>query len=515
MTTGVVAAGHRVTAEAAVEVLRAGGNAFDGAVAALAAACVAEPVLASLGGGGFLLAMTSRGERTLYDFFCQTPGRVRPEDELDFHPVMVDFSAAQQEFHTGFGAVATPGMVAGMFAVNRELGRMPMRELLEPAMALARDGVPVEPGQAFIAEAVSPILLFSESARAIFESGREAGKVLQTGEVLRLPALADCLDALGREGERLFYEGEIAGMIEATAQERGGSINRADLMAYRVERRRPLEVEFLGARILSNPAPSSGGPLIAFALALAEPLLSGVGPDDRWLFDLVHIMARSNDARRATGFDQGADDERVARLLAAEHLAEHRRAIAGRALKTGGTTHLNVIDGEGNVAAFTVSNGEGCGHVLGAAGFMLNNMLGEEDINPQGFFNWRPDSRISSMMAPTVVEYPDRRRLALGSGGSNRIRTAILQVLCNMLGFDRPLAEAIEAPRLHFERGQLNMEDGFRTEELESLREDFPEAKIWPGQNFFFGGVHGAVISANGDMDGAGDPRRGGVAIRL
>ncbi len=510
---GIVAAGHEATADAAVEILRAGGNAFDAVVAALAAACVVEPVLASLGGGGFALAVDGRGNAKLFDFFAQTPGRVRPTDELDFQPVMADFGTVQQEFHTGFGAAATPGMVAGLFRLQRDLGRLPMRELVAPATALAREGVPVAPNQAFIKRAVAPILLFSDSAKTTFESLQKPGETLQESELLRLPALADCLESLAIEGERLFYEGEIATMIERMAVERGGSVTREDLAAYSVVLRSPLRRRFAEYEILGNPAPSSGGPLITFALALAEDVLAGdTAPNPLWFATLANIMARTNDARRSTGLDLGCDNDRVTALLAEPHLAAHRRAIAGRALKTGGTTHVSVIDADGNAVAATVSNGEGCGHVLPDAGFMLNNMLGEEDINPQGFFNWQPNTRISSMMAPTVVNRGREWRLALGSGGSNRIRTAILQVLCNILGFGQSVNDAIEAPRLHYERGVLNVEAGFSEDIVNALTVEFDKNEFWPDRNFFFGGVHGTLIDTKRGMTGAGDPRRGGVA---
>ncbi len=515
---GIVAAGHPATAEAAADVLRAGGNAYDAAVAGLWAACVAEPILASLGGGGFLLAQTARGDATLYDFFAQTPGRVRPADELDFRPVMVDFGAVQQEFHTGLGAIATPGMVAGLFNVNVALGKLPMRRLLEPAIALARDGVLVNETQAYVAQAVSPIALYTPSAKAVFESAVKPGETVQVGEVMRLLELGNCLEILGYEGPRLFYDGEIAAAIENQAAGHGGSLRRTDLEAYRVIERRPLTHRFGSHEILGNPAPSSGGPLIAFALALLEDAIIGAEwSNARWFDHLAQAMARTNEARRATGLDHDVDDQRVSALLRADHIAAHRKAIEGRALKIGGTTHISVIDAAGNAAAATVSNGEGCGHMVPGAGFMANNMLGEEDINPRGFFNWQPDQRISSMMAPTLVNRGNDWRLALGSGGSNRIRTAILQVLCNVLGFSMPLNEAVEAPRLHYERGRLNVEDGFPDSVVAPLQAGYDDCKIWPERNFFFGGVHGAQISgtgsASGDLVGAGDPRRGGVVV--
>jgi gamma-glutamyltranspeptidase/glutathione hydrolase len=452
---GAIAAGGAETAAAAAEMLADGGNAFDAVLAALCVTPVSEPVLASLMGGGFLLARPADGEPVLYDFFCQTPRAKRPAGDLEFYPVDVDFGTTTQEFHIGLGAAATPGVVAGLFAAHGDLGRLPMGRVVEPAVRLARRGAPVSPVQAHILDIVEPIYVATGSARALFESGREPGRVLREGETYRPAAMGDALEALAREGRDLFYRGEIAAEIAGACAGRG-ALTMADLEHYEVIRRRPLARDWRGARMLTNPPPSSGGPLIAFALAMLEDVPCPVqGPQDTdWLMRLADAMAVTNAARTGCGLDEDCDEAKVAELLSDPLVAEYRAAMAGRALKQGGTTHVSVIDADGNAAALSLSNGEGCGHVL-PCGIMPNNMLGEEDINPRGFHEWTPDTRISSMMAPTVVERGAGRLIALGSGGSNRIRTAILQVLLNILGFDMGLRAAVEAPRIHFERGLL------------------------------------------------------------
>jgi gamma-glutamyltranspeptidase/glutathione hydrolase len=147
---------------------------------------------------------------------------------------------------------------------------------------------------------------------------------------------------------------------------------------------------------------------------------------------------------------------------------------------------------------------------------MLNNMLGEEDINLGGFHRWPTDRRLASMMAPTVVRFADGRLAVAGSGGSNRIRTAILQVLSNLIDFGMPVERAVDLPRIHYERGLLNIEGGYRQREIDRLIAEFPEHRLWPGRNLFFGGVHAALADpAAGRFGGAGDPRRDGVAVVL
>jgi gamma-glutamyltranspeptidase/glutathione hydrolase len=162
-----IAAGHQATAAAALTVMEQGGSAFDGALAGMAAACVAEPVLATFGGGGFLLARPADGEARLYDFFVSTPRQRRPEEEIDFYPVECDFGTAKQVFHIGLGSIATPGAVAGLFAVHEDLGRLPMTVILEPAVRLARDGLTRRPIDRQIDAVVQPILEAHPELRAL------------------------------------------------------------------------------------------------------------------------------------------------------------------------------------------------------------------------------------------------------------------------------------------------------------------------------------------------------------
>jgi len=176
-----------------------------------------------------------------------------------------------------------------------------------------------------------------------------------------------------------------------------------------------------------------------------------------------------------------------------------------------GTTHVSVIDGQGNAAAISMSNGEGNGFIVGNFGFMLNNMLGEEDLASGNLEAWREGTRLSSMMAPTIMLEPDGTITALGTGGSNRIRSAILQVAANLLDRGMSLEEAVEAPRLHVERdGTVSFEPGLPDEASSAFCKLGEKAHAWPDRNLFFGGVHAARRRGDGNMEGAGDPRRGG-----
>ena len=213
-----------------------------------------------------------------------------------------------------------------------------------------------------------------------------------------------------------------------------------------------------------------------------------------------------NEAREAHGTE-------LARRLAAGELSRELGEARRHAPAYRGTTHVSVIDAEGNAAAVSLSNGEGNGVIVGAFGFMLNNMLGEEDLVAGGLDAWRPGTRLSSMMAPTIILEPDGTITALGTGGSNRIRSAILQVAVNLLDHAMGLDEAVAAPRLHVERdGTLSFEPGFTEDAETAFRAKGEKAHAWPAPNLFFGGVHAARREAKGGLDGAGDPRRGGLS---
>ena len=503
---GVIAAGHPKTAEAASLVMEAGGNAFDGAVAALCAACVAEPVLASLGGGGFLLAKTTSSAPLLYDFFAQTPASKRPEAETDLYPILVDFGDATQEFRIGMGAIATPGTIAGLFAVHRDLCRLPLRDLLTPAIDYAHDGLTLNQFQHRIATFVEPILRTSEDSFAAHASALDAGKLAAAGERVRQPQLSATLEALAEGGPGLFYDGDWGARLVRDCQHKGGHLRAVDLRAYRVIKRQPLSGLYRGQRIFTNPPPALGGPLMLFALRLlAETDLAACQRGDtRHLHALATAMRLTQRMRREG--EEGTDP-------AQDPLAAELQEIMRReAIFRRGTTQISIADGEGNLASLTLSNGEGTGYVLPGTGIMLNNMLGEEDINPQGFHNWPRDRRISSMMTPTLLEAPPGAWVATGSSGSNRIRSAVLQVLCNLVDFQLPLEAAVAAPRIHYEGDLLNLEPPVAARTLAELEKHWPRVRLWNGASVFFGGAHSISLGPGGKLEGAGDPRRGGVA---
>ncbi len=510
---GIVASGHPETSRAAARVIEAGGNAFDGALAALAAACVAEPMLASLGGGGFLMARPADERARVYDFFVQTPRNVATGRELDFYPILADFGTATQEFHIGMGSIAVPGVVAGMFEIHARHCRLPLKEILRPAVELARQGVAMNAFQHSISHILIPILRATPDAMRLVASAEQPGQVAAPGEIVTHPDLANVLEAVASEGSDLFYRGELAERLVRDCQERGGLLVREDLEEYRVRARDPVRFACHGAEFYFNSLPSPSGCLIAFALGLLDDQDLAHQPwgHERHCSSLVLAMRAAGRLRNETRADTELDEDRIRAILAPGHIDQWRSMMHEHPLATRGTTHISVADAEGNLASLTVSNGEGCAYVLPGTGIMLNNMLGEEDLNPGGFHQWRPNRRMASMMCPSVASLPDGGWVALGSGGSNRIRSAVLQVLINLFEFRMPLADAVAAPRLHLEGEHLSIEAGFPQSTVTALGEAWPDHRVWPGANLFFGGVHAVERLVDGSFQGAGDPRRGGA----
>jgi len=499
MAKGVAAAGHPVTARAATEVMAEGGNAFDAACAAMLTACVCEPVLASPGGGGFLMAQSADGMAALYDFFAHTPRQKRKPGEIEFKAIQADFGPATQEFHIGVGASATPGFVPGLFAVHGDLGRLPMSKVAAPAIRAAREGIRIEAIHAYIYTVVAPILQATQPSRELFAP---KGTPPEPGDVHANPDLAGTFEALAAEGPDYFVDGDAGQAIIAQSRQHGGHLTVEDLRGYHVARRRPLLWTHRGHRLSLNPAPAASGPLIALALAFAEAETPSPDP-----VTIARTMERVNAARPELLKSLMED-------VAPDVIAAQIASLAGHAPAYRGTTHISVIDGEGNAAGVSISNGEGNGHIVEGCGFMLNNMLGEEDLHPGGFHAWIPDTRLSSMMAPTIITAPDGGLTALGTGGSNRIRSAIFQVALGLIDRGMAIDEAVAAPRLHVEKcGTVSFEDLLEPEARKALLHAFPQAQPWPQRNLFFGGVHVAARRPDGLLQGAGDPRRGGVSL--
>ncbi len=512
---GKVAAGHKETAKAAWIILQEGGNAFDAALAAILAACVTESASISIGGGGFLLAHHSNGQQRLYDFFTQTPQQKRTDNLLDFFPAEIHFKDNSQIFHIGLASAATPGIIAGLYEIHSELGSIPFKVIAEPAIELAKKGVVIDPFQEILLQLVSPIIYESiEGKKFFFEE--ESEQLKKKGERIHIEGLADTLYVLANEGPREFYEGEIAARICKDSEELGGHLTLQDFKEYQVIRRKPLMLSYRDFQFVTNPPPSAGGILIGFCLALLEsfdPQKMKWGSGE--YIELLSKVMRMMNVSRSKSLDEYLHYPNIVQhFLQKEHLSSYLQSINKKADKLGSTTHISVMDKDGNAASTTISSGAGNSYYVPKMGIMMNNMLGEADLNPRGFHQWTPNQRMSSMMAPSMLLKDRKARLVLGSSGSNRIRSAILQSILNWTDFQMLLEEAIQRPRLHLEGLQLNIEEGFDEELLSNLQlpRDWQKV-IWTEKSMFFGGINAIAADVKGNLRGFGDERRFGVVM--
>lgn len=480
---GIVAAGHPVSAEAGAAVLREGGNAVDAAVAACLASWTAEPLLTGPGAGGYLMVAGGGWEPTLLDFFVAAPS---DGERAPLVPVDVSFGDAVQVFHVGAASVGVPGTPSGLEEAVARWGSWGLGDLAAPAAALARAGVPLNEAQAYIFEILEGILRSTDEAAAEFTRD---GRALRAGETFRSGALAETIERFGADGAEPFMRGDLAEAIVASVARGGGTLTRDDLAAYRPVAREPAAVAYRGRQVLTNPPPSAGGTLLALALGH----LDASGPPTPSA--LVEAMRVAHVARTPE-FDAGlAEPGFLERFLSAQ---------------LGSTTHISVIDADGRACAVTCTNGEGSGLVVPGTGIHLNNVMGEEDLNPLGFFTAPAGRRMPSMMAPTVVVGEDGVvELVLGSAGSNRIRSAILQVIVGVTDHALDARAAVEAPRLHLEGETVYAEPGI---DLSSLPGRYVPASF-RSRNLFFGGAQAVERDrSTGRLSGAGDPRRGGAA---
>lgn len=487
--------------------LREGGNAVDAAVAGLFATWACEPLLTGPSGGGYLMVAGGEVTPTVLDGFCAAPGLGGGPATADLVAADCDFGDTRQVFHMGAASVAAFGVAGMIEEASRRWGSLPLADLAEPGAAIAAAGVELNAIQAYVAQILEPILTANAEVRALWIRD---GRLLSTGDRFLAPGLADTIRRLGREGADPLRTGDLARGCVELVQSQGGALTHRDLAEHAPLAHDPLAVPYRDRVVLTTPPSSAGGALLAVALhALAEQDGAPTAQQMVAAMDLAQAVRTPTFARELTrpGFAH--------EVLAAA--GGGRAALeAFLARQPGSTTHLAVIDASGLACSVTCSNGECSGLVLPETGIHLNNVMGEEDLNPLGFGAFPAGRRMPSMMTPAAVLGPDGRlQTALGSAGSNRIRSALLRTIVGLVDEGLSLPEAVDAPRLHAESGTVYVEPGVDTTDLRA-----PELPGGPARelvefrerNLFFGGVQAVGIDpATGAFTAAGDPRRGGA----
>lgn len=526
---GMVASSEPQASEAGVEILRAGGNAVDAAVAVGFALAVTYPAAGNIGGGGFMLIRLASGEAVVVDYREEAPAAASPTMYLDARGELVPESST-----VGARAVGVPGTVAGLALAEQKYGKLGLARVLEPAIRLARRGFPVSYSLSQSFSSGRQLLSKFEESRRIFLRG---DRFYAPGETFKQPDLARTLQEIAQRGPDAFYRGRVAEAIVRAMRKYDGLITLADLAQYQAKIRQPLRGHFRGYEILTVPPPSSGGVLLIEMLNVLEPVDLGPPNSYQSIHLIAETMRRAYADRAAYLGDADFVSVPVAGLTSPQYAARLRGEIlqakaeapvrpgSPQLFESSQTTHYSVVDAEGNAVAntYTLNGGYGSGITVEGAGFLLNNEMDDFAAKPgapnmsglvQGEANAiAPRKRPLSSMTPTIALRDGKVRLVLGSPGGGTIINTVLQVLLNVLVFQMDIRQAVSAPRFHDQwmPDRLMLErQGFSADTLQKLREaGYP-------LDFVYGLGDCEAIEVDpqsGWRFGAADPRSDGKAV--
>ncbi len=487
----MVVAQEPLATDVGVEVLKSGGNAVDAAVAVAFALAVTHPSAGNLGGGGFLLARLADGRTTFFDFRERAPAAASRDMYLDASGKLTRDSVV------GWRAAGVPGTVRGLELAHRKYGRKSWAELVEPAVRLAGKGFPVSFALSrSLASSAKLLAEFPESNRIFLKNGSH----FEPDEVLAQPELARTLERIQRHGARDFYEGETAHRLAEAAAAHGGLITLADLKDYRALERQPLEGRYKGHRIVTAPPPSSGGVGMLQMLGVLEG--SGYEKHGAGSAATIHFAAEAMRRYYADRSRHLADPDfvrvPVAGLLDPRYVEglrksiDRERASSSDQVRPGDvtsresaeTTHLSIVDAEGNAVAltYTINGGYGNGVTVPGLGFLLNNEMDDFSAKPgepnmfglvQGEANAiQPRKRPLSSMTPTIVLRDGKLYMILGAPGGSRIITGVTQVFLNVVDFRMGIQDAVDWPRFHhqWQPDKLQLERGISPDTVGLLK---------------------------------------------
>ena len=510
------------------DVLAAGGNAVDAAVALAFALAVTHPTAGNIAGGGFAVVRTGPGKAVALDFREVAPAAATPDMYLD-----PDGKPTDKSLH-GDLAVGVPGSVAGLWELHRKLGKKPWKAVVAPAIALARDGFEVTEKLHQAIVALGPLLARSPASAAIWLPG---GVARATGDRVTNPELAQVLGRIAERGPDGFYKGETAAAIVAEMKAGGGIITADDLAKYRAIWRDPLRFSYRGYSLASMPLPSSGGIVLAMTAGMLGKLELGKLPwyGAEHVHWLVEAWRRAFAARNELLGDPAyVKDIPVARLLSRPYLDQLFATITDKAtpsrqvtalIEGDHTTNLCTVDAAGMAVALTTTLNTAFGNGVTVAGFFLNNEMDDFAAKPgspntfglvQGAANKiEPGKRMLSSMSPTIVEDARGRLFMLaGAGGGPRIITAVWQTISNVIDFGKPADLAVAAPRIHHQHlpDVIHIEAGSIDRGAEDQLRAMDYRLHWGEPRRAFAAITAIVRSAAG-WDGTSDPRAGGAAL--
>lgn len=463
---GMVVSEHPEASRAGAEVLAAGGNAVDAAIATGFALAVTHPSAGNIGGGGFMVIRFPDGGTTALDFREKAPARAHPE--MFVGP---DGEYSSEIHHRSHLAVGVPGTVAGFDKAHRLYGSMNWERLVYPSVVLAEDGFVLSER---LAGSIARFVARTPYEATIQAYSRD-GEPYAAGDTLRQWDLAGSMRRIMLNRSAGFYEGETARLIAEEMRRGGGMIDEADLAAYRARERAPIQGEYRGYQVISMPPPSSGGVAMVEMLEILEGYdIEGLGHNtSRSVHLMAEAMRRAYRDRAVYLADPDYVDVPIHRLTSEEHAAARRATIdrtrasvstpadVEMGYESLETTHYSVVDADGLAVSvtYTLEAGYGSGIVVPGAGFLLNNEMGDFNgrpglTNESGLIGTepnlaRPGQRMLSSMTPTILAQGDRLVAVIGSPGGRTIINTVLQLVLNIVDHRMSFPEAVEAGRIH------------------------------------------------------------------
>jgi len=464
---GMVASQNEIASKIGADVIAAGGTAVDAAVATAFALAVVHPTAGNIGGGGFIVYRPAHGDAVAYDFRETAPAKASPT------MFMKDGKYSAELHHNSYLAVGVPGTVAGLHLAWKEQGKLPWKRLVDPAIALARDGFTVTDG---LARSLKNALRQMQKYPASAAQFSKAGVPYEAGETLKQPDLAGTLERIAAQGPAGFYQGETALALEKEMLAHGGLITRDDLKAYAAKKRTPVKGSYRGYEVISMPPASSGGVALLEMLNILEGYdLAKMGPGAA---DTVHVMAEAMkrayaDRAHYLGDPDFNNDMPLARLTAKDYATDLRKTIdlkkASPASPTtfewphesDETTHISIVDADRNAVSmtYTLEQGYGVKIVVPGAGFLLNNEMGDFNAGPElttaeGLVGTKanlaqPGKRMLSSMTPTILAKDGQLFMVTGSPGGRTIINTVLETIVDVIDFGMNAQEAIDSARFH------------------------------------------------------------------
>lgn len=498
--TVAVASTSVVSRDAGLAAVSDGGNAVDAAIASAMVAMCTEPGIVSLMGGAFVSVWPADGPPEVIDGNAEMPGRGLPREAFGrgLRQVVTSYGGGVTLW-AGHGSVASSGAVPALALARERQGVLPWPRLIEPAAEACREGYPVGGAAALYLGHVRDSLFGHDREAHSLVTGRD-GHTLRTGEMSANPHLADVLDLLAAQGPSLLTTGEVGRVLVAMMEENGGLITEADVTAYTPVVREPV-LRRLGQWTLAlNPPPAVGGPMLA--AMLGELTRRGEWSES----DVIDIQ------RTVLGYRQRVHDHSWDLLADGHRMLDAVERYGLEGLPTSASTaHVSAVDSDGLACAITMSAGYGAGMTIPGTGLLLNNALGEPELNRLGLHAIAPGTRLASNMAPTTGRGQAGQALAIGSPGADRITTALMQVLARTCLRGERLQGAVDAPRLHVRvhEGQQDRVDFEQDPAIATaVAASGLERHVYDERHMYFGGVGAALRHPDGSLEAAGDPRR-------